>query len=166
MELAGVQLSGKPDRIDRLADGSLAIVDYKTGSGPNKNSVDKLFALQLGLLGLIAQRGGFTKRPEQVTSFEYWRMNRAGSGPRKGQFGWADTPFKKKDAAINADNYVLASRDRLVAAIERWLTGDDVFTAKLEPEFALYADFDQLMRLEEWHGRESETANSQAGQGA
>ena len=26
-------------------------------------------------------------------------------------------------------------------------------TAKLHPEYAPYADFDQLMRLEEWYGR-------------
>ena len=30
-EVAGVTLYGKVDRIDRLADGKLAIVDYKTG---------------------------------------------------------------------------------------------------------------------------------------
>jgi ATP-dependent helicase/nuclease subunit B len=35
-----------------------------------------------------------------------------------------------------------------------WLTGDKPFTAKLNPAYAPYGDYDQLMRLEEWYGRE------------
>lgn len=161
--LGGIQLSGMPDRVDRLADGSLAIIDYKTGSGPNKNVVDNLFALQLGLLGLIAEDGGFTGKREQVSTFEYWRMNKGQGKARKGQFGWIDTPFKKKaDAAVDAGNFVDKARDRLAGAVARWLTGSDPFVAKLEPEFAPYADYDQLMRLEEWYGREAATTDAES----
>ena len=35
----------------------------------------------------------------------------------------------------------------------RWLTGSEPFTAKLNPAYAPYGDYDQLMRLEEWYGR-------------
>jgi ATP-dependent helicase/nuclease subunit B len=38
-------------------------------------------------------------------------------------------------------------------AAERWLTGNEPFTAKLNPAYAPYGDYDQLMRLEEWYGR-------------
>ena len=38
------------------------------------------------------------------------------------------------------------------------LTGDAPFTAKLHPEYAPYADYDQLMRLEEWFGREGDAS--------
>jgi ATP-dependent helicase/nuclease subunit B len=31
MTVDGVKVKGRADRIDRLADGTLAIVDYKTG---------------------------------------------------------------------------------------------------------------------------------------
>ena len=58
-EIAAVTVHGKADRIDRLADGGLAIVDYKTGKAPAQKAVDAGFALQLGLLGLIARAGGF-----------------------------------------------------------------------------------------------------------
>ena len=34
----------------------------------------------------------------------------------------------------------------------RWLTGEEPFEAKLHPDLA-YGEFDQLMRLEEWQGR-------------
>ena len=35
-----------------------------------------------------------------------------------------------------------------------YLTGDKAFEAKLNPAFAKFGDYDQLMRLEEWYGRE------------
>ena len=38
-------------------------------------------------------------------------------------------------------------------AARKWLTGDEPFTAKLNPAYAPYGDYDQLMRLEEWYGR-------------
>ena len=57
--IAGVTVEGRADRIDRFADGGLAIVDYKTGKPPSQKAVDEGFALQLGLLGLIARAGGF-----------------------------------------------------------------------------------------------------------
>ena len=57
--IAGVTVHGRADRIDRLADGGLAIVDYKTGKAPAQKAVDEGFSLQLGLLGLIAPAGGF-----------------------------------------------------------------------------------------------------------
>ena len=60
-EFDGVTLHGKADRIDRLADGSLAIVDYKTGKAPAQKAVEAGFALQLGLLGLIARGWGFRR---------------------------------------------------------------------------------------------------------
>ncbi len=156
MEIGGITLSGKPDRIDRLADGSLAIVDYKTGSGPNKNAVEALFALQLGLLGLLAQDGAFTGVGETVSTFEYWRTNRGKSG----DFGWRDTPFKSREPTIHEGNFIESARERLVEAIEKRLTGSEPFTAKLRPDYAPYADYDQLMRLEEWYGREGGESNN------
>ena len=46
----------------RLPTGGLAIVDYKTGKPPPAEAVEEGFALQLGLLGLIARAGGFRRR--------------------------------------------------------------------------------------------------------
>jgi ATP-dependent helicase/nuclease subunit B len=40
-------------------------------------------------------------------------------------------------------------------AISNWILGNTPFTAKLHPEFALYGDYDQLMRLQEWNGRQA-----------
>ncbi len=47
---SSVRFYGKADRIDRLGDGSLRVVDYKTGSPKNKDSATlqmKLYAMML-----------------------------------------------------------------------------------------------------------------------
>lgn len=51
-------LTGKPDRIDRLEDGRLFLIDYKTGTPPTKPQQDK-FDKQLLLAAAMAERGGF-----------------------------------------------------------------------------------------------------------
>jgi len=145
-EVAGVELYGKVDRIDRLADGGLAIVDYKTGKPPSRKQVEAGFALQLGLLGLIAEKGGFPDVTGQAAAYEYWSLAR-----ERGQFGHVMSPVGTK--GIAAEDFVAHAAHHLTEAIEHWLTGDAPFTAKLHPEFAPYGDYDQLMRLEEWYGR-------------
>jgi ATP-dependent helicase/nuclease subunit B len=144
--VAGVELYGKVDRIDRLADGRLAIVDYKTGKPPSKKQVEAGFALQLGLLGLIAEAGGFADVKGAAGAYEYWSMARD-----KGQFGHVVSPVGTKGIAV--EDFAAHAASHLAEAVEKWLTGNAPFTAKLHPEFAPYGDYDQLMRLDEWYGR-------------
>ena len=51
-------LTGKPDRIDRLDDGRLLLIDYKTGEPPSAKQQEK-FDKQLLLLAAMAEGGGF-----------------------------------------------------------------------------------------------------------
>jgi ATP-dependent helicase/nuclease subunit B len=143
--LAGVVLDGTADRIDRLADGGLAIVDYKTGKAPAPKAVEEGFALQLGLLGLIARAGGFPAIAGEPGAHEYWSLAKD-----KDKFG----KISKADAKMGAAAFLDHAERHFAAAAARWLTGDDPFTAKLNPAYAPYGDYDQLMRLEEWYGRD------------
>ena len=154
IDLAGVKLVGKFDRIDRMADGSLAIVDYKTGQPPKKKAVGAGYSLQLGLLGLIAERGGFQDIEGAAACFEYWSLARAPSGERAGQRGYVASPIGGRNG-LDAAEFTALAASHFVAAAESWLTGSAPFTAKLHPEYAPYGDYDQLMRLDEWYGRES-----------
>ena len=54
-------------------------------------------------------------------------------------------------------DHVLA---RFEAAASIYLTGSEPFVAKLHPSHAPYGDYDQLMRLEEWYGREDRVSPS------
>lgn len=147
-EMDGITLYGEADRIDRFADGSLAIVDYKTGTPPGPKAVAEGYSMQLGLLGLIAQRGGFENIHGLPACFEYWSLAR-----KAGKLGYVASPVAGRGGIDPAEFTTMAQRNFLAAAA-RWLTGDEPFTAKLHPEHAPYGDYDQLMRLDEWYGRE------------
>ena len=147
-EIAGVRLKGIADRIDRRADGTLAIVDYKTGQPPSNKAVANGFSLQLGLLGLIAEHKGFDEIEGAVSCFEYWSLAR-----KAGRLGYVSSPVGGRSGLEAEDFTTLAARN-FIGVAERWLTGSEPFTAKLHPEYAPYGDYDQLMRLDEWYGRE------------
>jgi ATP-dependent helicase/nuclease subunit B len=151
IEIAGVALGGKADRIDRMADAGLAIVDYKTGTPPSARAVRDGYSLQLGLLGLIADRGGFAGIEGAAACFEYWSLARDGSGA----LGYVKSPVGGRGGLDAADFTELAERNFIWAAAQ-WLTGEAPFTAKLHPEYAPYEEYDQLMRLDEWYGREDQ----------
>lgn len=63
-DLGGITIRGILDRIDRMADGSLVITDYKTGKAPpERYAMGSFFALKIYAL-LIRQRLGET--PSEV----------------------------------------------------------------------------------------------------
>lgn len=143
-EIAGITVEGRVDRIDRLPDGGLAIVDYKTGAPPSKKAVNAGFSLQLGLLGLIIGSGGFDNISGTPKCFEYWSLQRL-----NGRFGRLMRP----DKDMAPDEFLDLAFSSFSEAAGRWLKGTEPFTAKLNPVYAPYGEYDQLMRLEEWYGR-------------
>jgi len=147
--LGDIQLYGVADRIDRHADGTLAIVDYKTGRAPSTRAVHDGYAMQLGLLGLIAEHGGFEDIAGTPTAFEYWSLARD-----RGRLGYVSSPVGGRNG-IPPEEFTTRAARNFLAAAQTWLTGDAPFTAKLHPLYAPYGEYDQLMRLDEWYGREA-----------
>jgi ATP-dependent helicase/nuclease subunit B len=152
MEFDGIRVHGRADRIDRSADGSLAIVDYKTGQPPTARMVEEGFAMQLGLIGLIAERGGFDGVAGSPERFEYWSLSKR---PRGQDFGYSEEPIleDRKKSGIPRDEFLDRTAAYLTDAIARWIKGREPFTARLNPDYPGYADYDQLMRLDEWQSR-------------
>jgi ATP-dependent helicase/nuclease subunit B len=144
-EVAGVTLFGRVDRIDKLPDGRLAIIDYKTGQAPRPKAVAEGFALQLGLLSLIAREGGFGGVRGEAGAHEYWSLAK-----KKGKLGYRQSP----DNGEGAEAFVARAYAHFAEAAAKWLLGGEPFEAKLNPAYAPYDEYDQLMRLEEWYGRE------------
>ena len=150
-EVAGVDLSGIADRIDRIPGGGLAVVDYKTGGAPSNRAVIEGYNLQLGLLAALAELGGFPDIEGEAVAFEYWSLAKKGGTDR---FGHVRSPTQgRADNVIAADAMVDHAVARFNKAVDLYLLGTEPMTAKLHPEYARYADYDQLMRLEEWYGR-------------
>lgn len=149
MQWRGVRVYGRADRIDTLADGSLAIVDYKTGAPPSAAQVEAGFALQLGLLGLIAAEGDFEGLSGPATHFEYWSLARS----KTGDFGYVTTPVKhpgSRAGKIRPEDFLPHHGAHLDRAIDLFIKGNEPFTARMNPDYPGYNDYDQLMRLEEW----------------
>jgi ATP-dependent helicase/nuclease subunit B len=66
---------GRADRIERRADGKIAIFDYKTGTLPSNKDVNEGRAPQLVLEGMIAEGGEFGDEfYGQVDELVYWRL--------------------------------------------------------------------------------------------
>ena len=147
LTLAGVEIKGRADRIDRNIDGSLVILDYKSGQPPSPKSVKAGYRMQLGLIGAMAEAGGVENVRGTALGFEYWSLGKN----KDRSFGFIKKPVTEK----NGENveFIPLSLKFAREAIENWITGTAPFTAKLKPEYAPYSDYDQLMRYQEWYGR-------------
>ncbi|APG62764.1 double-strand break repair protein AddB [Sphingorhabdus lutea] len=154
VEIDGVKLRGKVDRIDMLEQGGFAIIDYKTGSIPSKKALSEGFATQLGLCGLLAEMGAFSGVKGQANLFEYWvvkadRDKDVGGKVERGYKGPRD-----KGGPV-AEKVVSIAHQTLKNAIHRWINGDEAFVARLHKEYCKYKDYDHLSRFAEWDGRKS-----------
>lgn len=151
----GIRLHGRADRIDRLEGGALAVADYKTGKPPSPRMVEEGFALQLGLVGLIAQAGGFADIAGEPERFEYWSLSKR---PRGQEFGYWEEPILEgaKKRGVPREAFLERTEFYLRDAIDKWIKGREPFTARLNPDYPGYADYDQLMRLDEWQSRGDE----------
>jgi ATP-dependent helicase/nuclease subunit B len=154
-ELLGIPISGRADRIDVRADGSLVIIDYKTGMPPRTAQVNAGYALQLGLVGLMAERGVIKGVSGSALRFEYWSLAKN----KDRAFGYVSVAnsTKASDNKPAPETFVAFVRDQAEDALSRWILGVEPFTAKLHPEYSDYADYDQLMRRQEWDGRQAIT---------
>ncbi|MBX7531893.1 double-strand break repair protein AddB [Qipengyuania sp. 1XM1-15A] len=157
MHFDDVFVHGRADRIDRLEDGSLGIIDYKTGKPPTKAMVEQGFALQLGILGLIAEQNGFKGLTGEPGGYEYWSLGRSKDDNSHG-FGYIEAPLKLNDRqkGLLPEEFLPTTRTKLGEAIGKYIKGDAPFTARENPDYPSYDTYDQLMRLEEWLPRQAD----------
>ncbi len=151
----GVKVHGRADRIDRLPDGTLAVVDYKTGKPPSRAMVAQGNALQLGLIGLIARAGGFAGIAGEPTDFEYWSLAREAKRDDDAPFGYRFAPFQTERAkGLERETFLAKTKEYLDEAITLWIKGLSPFEASRQPDLLGYNDYDHLMRLDEWQARD------------
>ena len=130
------------DRIDRLASGELAIIDYKTGSVPKKQEIDAAIAVQLPLEGAIAEAGGFGLPGAPIAALEHWKLGGNPSGSRE--------PAGDEPGALAA--HVLAAITAYIARFDDAATPyRPVPVAKWQPRYSDYAHLERLIESEaEW----------------
>jgi ATP-dependent helicase/nuclease subunit B len=139
-------LTAKADRIDRLADGTLGIIDYKTGAPPSAKEVAAGFAPQLPLEAMIARHGGFAAVGKaEVSSLLFWRL--------KGGLDGGEERSAGKNVAELTDQAFLG----LAELVRRFDDESTPYEARPHPDRApKYSDYGHLARLTEWSGGEEE----------
>lgn len=130
------------DRVDRLLDGSLAIIDYKTGAPPTDKEVAAGFAPQLPLEAMIAESGGFAEiGAGSVVELWYWRLQ---GGEKGGQ---------RRLAGADIRQLIDQARAGLVELVRRFDDCATPYRARPHPDHApRYSDYAHLARLQEWSG--------------
>jgi ATP-dependent helicase/nuclease subunit B len=138
------RLAGRADRIERRADGGLAILDYKTGTPPSQKDVDAGLAPQLLLEAAMAEAGVFAEvcagAADELT---YWHLT---GGFQAGEMR---ALFKGRADAIAAA--VADAREALCRLIDAYDAPDRCYLSQPQPGFApRFSDYAQLARVAEW----------------
>nr|WP_294563552.1 double-strand break repair protein AddB [uncultured Rhodopila sp.] len=138
------RLTGRADRIERYGDGTLSILDYKTGAPPTQKDVDAGLAPQLLLEAAMAAAGGFgAELAGQTAELLYWHLS-GGLDP-----GRAMSLFRKNPGDIQAA--VLDARDRLCDLIDAFDQPGRAYLSRPNPGLApRFSDYGQLARVAEW----------------
>jgi len=144
-----VVLKARADRIDRLGDGSLAILDYKTGEPPAPDALMDGRAPQLPLEAALALEGAFRDvRHAPVRALTYWKLT-GGQAPGEVKHMLTEPGDIEALAASSLEN--------LGRLVDRFLLGDVAFLARPHPLRAPRGgDFDHLSRIAEWANAEDE----------
>lgn len=147
-------LTGRADRIERRADGSLGLIDYKTGTVPQKSRVKDGHAPQLPLTAAMAAAGGFGAEYAGTTvEMAYWRL-RGGADP-----GEVVTPIESAVEIADLVAQAEASLRRLIADFDQ---PTRPYLARPHPgRAARDSAYGRLARMAEWAGATGEGAGGE-----
>jgi ATP-dependent helicase/nuclease subunit B len=144
------ELTGRADRVERRRDGTIALIDYKTGSAPSGPEVAQGYAPQLPLEAMMIEQGGFGGVAAGVVGeLAYWRLT---GGDPAGEIKFPQSDPAKLRDLIAAAGQGLAD---LIAAFDDPATP---YRAVPIPGMApRYSDYAHLERIKEWlSGRDTE----------
>jgi len=129
------------DRIEKLSDGTLAIIDYKTGSAPQNQEIESGFSPQLSVEAVIAETGGFENIDAAETSeFAIWQLNGVGNGGKVFAFNDLDVPETVAKTRQGLSAFVAAFDDPAMP-----------YRSRPRPDNGpRFSDYDHLARVIEW----------------
>ncbi len=143
-------LTAQADRIDEFKDGTVSIIDYKSGQIPTLTDMKNGLSPQLPLEAAILAQGGYPGIGAQaLTSLQFWRLNGNGSGGE----------VKKFDVGL--DEISEDALSGLQKLIERFSDRNQVYIS--EPHGAAKIknkDYRHLSRSAEWSGEDSEESDA------
>jgi ATP-dependent helicase/nuclease subunit B len=142
-------VKGRADRIERHADGTLTLLDYKTGAVPTAKAIEAGFAPQLPLLAAMAAAGAMPGWAGEAAVLAYWKL---AGGLTAGEV----KPLCGSDPQKIADA-VAAARDGLHALIAEFDRPETAYRSRPWPKFSPRdSDYARLARVSEWAAAEDE----------
>jgi ATP-dependent helicase/nuclease subunit B len=144
-------LTGRADRIDRVTDGTLAIIDYKTGGAPDLKELAEGYLPQLPLEAAMARAGGFSGVPAaSVSRLRYWHV--PGGDPAGTEIAVDGATYGKTRTPL-PDPMALADQALagVTSLIDRFDDPATSYPARPRSDRALrYNDYAHLARVKEW----------------
>lgn len=147
-----VLLTGQADRIETLNDGTLAIIDFKTGKPPSLKQVQAGISPQLTIEAALALERAFPDVAAlPASALLYVKLGGKDDGK--------EHRITPKDKTMSIADLVTFHHHELVALLDAHWNHARPFASRPLVEFAsLYAKYDHLARVKEWSvgGDESE----------
>lgn len=128
-------IGAKADRIDITQDNKINIIDYKTGRAHSVKEVQKGFAPQLPIEGIIAQELGFDKElPSEVKALSYWKL------------GEKTISIEKDVDSVLENNF-----HKIKELINHFDNPNSAYIAKPNYKHGSFkSDYTHLSRIDEW----------------
>ena len=139
--------TARADRIDLLKDGTLAVLDYKTGQPPSAKQVRSGLSPQLTLQAAMLRHGSFSgltlPKPLSVSHLIYLRLSGGDPGGKQEDRDFGD------ESVDDISDRTYAELRKLVQA---FASPDQPYKSFARPMFfgRTYGDYDHLARVREW----------------
>ncbi len=153
-----IRLTGVADRIDILSDGSVALVDYKTGSNPSLKEARVLLDPQLALEAAAVKAGAFAavgkRHPQSLLYVRLKPGERFASEEVNNEHAKARANVETKSADQLADE----SLRELTGLLSALMSRRHGFASRLivQKERDYGGEYDHLARVAEWTTADSE----------
>ena len=143
-------LSARADRIERRADGTFAILDYKTGQPPTGKQVRMGLSPQLTLEAAILREGGFDGIDAKSSVGELVYVRLSGNNP-PGEERSLELKMKPNETPQHPDAAADYARAQLEALIRKFENEDEPYRSLvLSMWTSRYGTYDDLARIKEW----------------
>ena len=140
------RLTARADRIEKAADSSAVLVDYKSSHAPSQKTIEAGFGPQLTLEGAIVQRGGFKALPDgtSVSQALYLKL--------LGRDGVDESGISEKRGATKTLQELIDEHHAgLVALANQFRREETPYIPRPYPQFThAFSDYDHLARVKEW----------------
>ena len=140
-------LSAQADRVELRSDGSLSIVDFKTGAPPTNEQINAGLEQQMPLQAVIAESGGFSGVPaKDVGALEYVAFKAA----------YKASPVKVKNKSVS--DLAVDAKAGLQVLLDGYAREEQPYLSVPRIQFIsrYSSDYDRLARRAEWAGEVSD----------